>query len=185
MEVLKLKVLILTDVEKNHSIFHKKYLELLERLKGNDVLTFDVRENKVLSCLSCYRCWVEHPGVCHIKDDFDKFTNSFYSSDMFIIFTKIYFGCYSSAIKRYMERLIINMLPFFEERDGKMYHAKRYSKVPQYIMIGYSEMLTQFEKTTFCSAVKKNTINLKQNTYKAIVLDKENTYIESGVVCER
>lgn len=179
-----MNILILTDVEKSDSFFYEKYMEMLEQLKGNIVNIFNTKENKIFPCLSCYKCWVEHPGICHIRDDLMKFTQSFYSSDIFIIFTRICFGCYSAITKKYMERLIINMLPFFEKRAGRMYHQKRYSKIPQYIMMGYTESLTEFEKETFYSLVKRNVINLGQDVYKAIIIDKSSTYMESGDISE-
>lgn len=175
-----MNVLIITDLNNNH--FLDKFNRLCNVLDkvNSKYKVFNVNDLSINYCLSCYSCWLKNPGVCLISDDIRYITEYFYKSEFFIIFSEIKFGCYSSKIKTIIERLLINMLPFFENRQELMFHASRYSKIPTYIMIGYGENLHDKEKKIFNDMVKKNAININQNKFLSMIIDTDKSEIRYG-----
>lgn len=81
-------------------------------------------------------------------------------SNVLIIITKIYYGCYSPYIKNVIDRSIGILLPFFQKINGEIHHIYRYNQSPKLVVIGYGEDITSNEETTFKALIKANSLNL-------------------------
>ncbi|MDR1677590.1 MAG: hypothetical protein LBS44_04275 [Deltaproteobacteria bacterium] len=87
---------------------------------------------KVKNCQGCFNCWVKTPGRCIIKDRGSDFAHLIATHDRLTLVSRLVFGGLSPAIKAIIDRSIGYILPFFEYRDGQMFHRKRYPKSPEF-----------------------------------------------------
>ncbi|NLU51559.1 MAG: flavodoxin family protein [Clostridiaceae bacterium] len=171
-----MRVLVLTDIDDSNSDYIN-FNALINALSQSGIKPdiFFIKKEIVKPCVSCYSCWIKSPGSCRIKDSIDNLSKLFFHADLFIIFARIDFGCYSAEIKKCLERLIPNMLPFFEERQNKMYHAPRYRKYPEYIMIGYAEHISEEEKKLFAALTSLNAVNMHRDKHRHFIIEKNQT----------
>lgn len=167
-----MKALILTDLSDKEHGFKENFEQLVNLLKNSNykVEVFYTKQNRVESCVACYSCWIRTPGICRIKDSIKELSKWFYEADLFILYSRIEFGCYSSEIKCCLERMIPNMLPFFENRKSRMYHSPRYDKYPFYVMVGYGEYIAENEKECFTKLANANAINMQKTKCNVITI---------------
>ena len=127
-------------------------------------------------CCGCFSCWLKTPGICCIKDDYTLMPKYIVENNIFIIISKITYGCYSSYIKNVIERSIGVLLPFMHNVNNETHHPIRYkNKVPKLIFIGYGDNIDNDEKETFKAVCKGNAINFSaQNNYECHITDKIN-----------
>ncbi len=142
-----------------HDLEYKDFNKISGWFPGS-IEIFSKDLDNIKSCLGCFNCWVKTPGVCVIKDDYTKFPKAIVSSNIFVIITKIHYGCYSPYIKNVLDRSIPYILPFFQLVNGEVHHQPRYNKTPKFIVIGYGEDVTKNEEATFKDLVKANIVNL-------------------------
>lgn len=162
---IKLEI-IETFKEKLHGI-------LLE--KGHDIKNIEIGKNDLKDCIGCFSCWVKTPGECILRDSMSEINRRYINSDLVIYFTPIIFGGYSSNIKRVLDRRIPNILPFFQNVNGETHHQLRYEKYPEQVTIGYSNDITEEEKSTFIDLVRANEVNShRANLEVSIVSSEEN-----------
>lgn len=164
---------------------------LFGKLKDSN---YDVKEIKkdieLVSCRACNGCWIKTPGRCLINDSGQFLSYIYNTYDIIIFISYIYFGSYSPWIKSILERLVPNILPYFEDRDGKMFHALRNDKYPHCIFIGVDksfciqEELDIFKRLTYANTGNMtgrtkshhlilNLANPEEDTDKIISLLKE------------
>ena len=94
------------------------------------------------------------------------------NSNVVIIFTPILWGGYSYNIKKFMDRNISCILPFFMKKYGETHHVLRYKKYPEVIVIGYGEGVTEKEKRTFKMLMEENSKNLSGGGFNGLLLDE-------------
>ena len=61
---------------------------------GATVQTFTLREIKMGSCIGCFGCWVNTPGICLEPDAGRDIARAVVQSDTTILFTPVTFGGY-------------------------------------------------------------------------------------------
>lgn len=115
---------------------------------------------KIKKCMGCFGCWLKTPGRCVIPDEYQRMGELAAKTEELTIISKCSFGSYSSFVKNVLDRSISYVLPFFEIREGKMHHRKRYDN--QFLMrvIFYGSDITEEEKETAKELVKANAVNL-------------------------
>lgn len=115
---------------------------------------------KIKKCMGCFGCWLKTPGRCVIPDEYQRMGELAAKAEELTIISKCSFGSYSSFVKNVLDRSISYVLPFFEIREGKMHHRKRYDN--QFLMrvIFYGSDITEEEKETAKELVKANAVNL-------------------------
>lgn len=138
-------MVILSDLEGLSSLNHIYQKELEE----------------IQTCKGCFHCWIKTPGKCILKDNCWKIISEIAVTSTLIIITKITYGGYSYSIKKILDRVIPNSLPFFTVVNNEMHHTRRYSTKLKLIVIGYGVDLSCNERDTFTNLVKANSINLK------------------------
>lgn len=141
---------------------------LISLIEGRGYILKEYRrdECKIKSCLACNSCWIKTPGVCCIRDKAFEMSKIYRDSDVVLFVSKIYFGSYSPWIKAVLERLLPNILPYFENRNKRMYHQLRNHHYPICIFIGIVENgeKQKTEETLFQKLVYDNTVNMLGNT---------------------
>lgn len=151
---------------------HKK---LIETLKENysDFKAYFVTEDDLKPCIGCFSCWVRTPGLCVINDIARDISKDISNCDLVIIVTEAKFGCYSSAVKRVLDRHTPSVLPFFKIVNKELHHSPRYRKYPDIIVLGYGENLPIEEETTLRELSTANAINFQKNKAKTYICRTE------------
>lgn len=142
-----------------------KFIEMRE-----DVTYFDLTQLKISPCQACISCWVKTPGECIIEDDGLEVAKSYIQSDLVVLVTPVFFGCYSYELKRAMERSIPLLSPFFKKIDGEYHHKKRYEKYPDLIVIGILEERDHESEAIIFEQVERNSINFFSQNHTCILI---------------
>lgn len=189
-----MKVLVISDASDTSQLGRK----VKEELKGylnkynHSITTFDVQTEDMHNCVGCFGCWIKTPGECVFKDISSDINKAYIGSDIAIFVSPVRYGCYTPAIRRTLDRMIPNILPFFKKIKGEQHHAPRYKKYPGFIAFGYGEDITKEEAETFQSLCKANALNLqakKSGTYisrrESDVTDRLNSLCSYLKECEQ
>ncbi len=119
-----------------------------------------LRDKKIGNCMGDFLCWLKSPGKCHIADDNLAIAQKFFESDLVILLTPITFGGYSSTLKKMVDHLIQNILPFFTTIDGEIHHEKRYENYPNMLTIGWQSQPDEQSDSIFRYLAWRNAINM-------------------------
>ena len=175
-----MKALIIGDKDNKT----KASIDLYEKLrnlfteKEYDLETIDIEKKDLASCIGCFGCWIKTPGECVINDRMSEINRKFMNSDVVIYLTPIIFGQFSANIKNAIDRWLPNVLPFFEKYNGITKHPRRYEKYPNGIIIGYSDDITEEEKSTFIDITKKHRKDVK-DVFLCLEEEKNKEIIQS------
>ncbi|MGA2109223.1 MAG: NAD(P)H-dependent oxidoreductase [Syntrophorhabdales bacterium] len=116
------------------------YLTRGMREAGAEVEVVALREKTIKNCIGCFTCWTRTPGVCVHQDDM---TNDLFpkwlESDLVVYGTPLYNYGVTATMKAFWERTIPYLLPFFEIRDGRMFHPTR-GKSPAVVVLSVAGM---------------------------------------------
>ena len=147
------------------TIIHDLSIEEVNYIKFN-------RDDKVISaidctknCIGCFSCWVRHPKVCAINDNFSNLIEFIKNSDELLLISKCRYGCYSNEVKRVFERCIGYVLPHFIIRNNEIHHKSRYDKKLKLCTYFYGNILDE-DKMCVDKLVKANAINLNATEYE-------------------
>lgn len=116
-------------------------------------------------CIGCFSCWVKHPKVCIHNDSIREIVDNIKNSDELIIISECRYGCYSSYVKRVLERCIGYVLPFFTIRDNMIHHKSRYDKKIRFNTYFYGD-ISNWDKICLRELVRANAINLEAMDYR-------------------
>lgn len=148
---------------------------IIHDLKENEI-SFK-KDDKVISsidcrknCIGCFSCWVKHPKKCVLKDEYSDIVEYIKESDEFILISKCRYGCYSSEVKRVLERCIGYVLPYFEIRNNEIHHKSRYDNKIKLSTYFYGK-ITDEDKKCVDKLVKANAINLNAYDYSINYVD--------------
>lgn len=156
-----MKILVIGDNSKDDTIgedIKEKLFNLLKE-RNDQYIHYDVNKENLKHCIGCFGCWLKTPGICVFDDIGRKISRDYIQSDAVIFVSPVKYGCYSVSIRRVLDRLLPNILPFFEKYNNKLRHEARYKKYPQMIVIGYSDCITDYEIETFKSLTDANSNN--------------------------
>ena len=99
-----------------------------------------LRQKNIRDCLGCLTCWTKTPGICVHKDDMStELFPKWLASDIVVYATPLYNYSMTATMKKFIERTIPSLQPFFEIKDGRMYHPLRY-KNPAVVILSVSGM---------------------------------------------
>ncbi len=135
---------------------------LKDELKARswEIEPITLREKKIGNCAGDFFCWVRTPGMCVVNDDNRSIAQAVMRCDLLVYLTPVTFGGYSSVLKRAVDRLTQNNLPFFKEDGGEIHHQPRYAHNPKLLVIGWIEAPETNEETIFHTLVRRNAINM-------------------------
>lgn len=160
------------------------------RARGWNIEAFVLRENRIGDCAGDFLCWMRTPGICKTDDDNLAIAAAVATSDLLVGLTPLTFGGYSSALKRAMDHLIPNILPFFLRVEGETHHAKRYESYPDFLMIGWTDAVggeaEAFEAAdVFRHMVRRNALNFSSRTHVAEVVARTSSDEELAASAQR
>lgn len=166
-----MKILVINDSQNEDKLGKKIREKTVRMLRGEKVELKDYNLNldDLHYCIGCFNCWIKTPGLCVFDDLGKSICEDFVKSDVVIYVCPIKYGCYSPVIKRTFDRIIPDILPFFEEINGEMHHSQRYDKYPEIVALGYGKDISNEEEETFSSLVKANGTNLQKSGVKTYV----------------
>jgi len=146
--------------------------DILQR-SGWEVASLALREMTIAPCLGCFGCWIKTPGECVIDDAGRDVAAQIVRSDLLVYLTPLTFGGYSSQLKKALDRMIPNILPFFRFVNREIHHVKRYARYPRLAAIGTcpDEKSDPDEEDLFEMLVHRNAINMHAPKYATCVVD--------------
>jgi multimeric flavodoxin WrbA len=167
-----MKVLVLNGSKTEKSTVNtvSDYLVDFLRIKDHEVDVIDLRNENIAACIGCFGCWLKTPGQCIINDSGLDLARKVIQSDVVFLLTPVTFGMYSSVLKKALDRFPCPVLmPFFENVDGEIHHAKRYEKYPILAAVGVLPNPDEESETSFTTLVNRNGINLHTTGITSIV----------------
>ena len=127
--------------------------------RGWSIERLVLRDIAIAPCKGCFNCWVNTPGECCIDDPGRDVARKMMQSDFMLFLTPVTFGGYSSTLKKAVDRLIPNVLPFFRVVDGEVHLVPRYVKYPRLGAVGVVPQSNSEISKLFNRLVKRNSIN--------------------------
>jgi multimeric flavodoxin WrbA len=129
-----------------------------------------LRDEKVAYCLGCFECWTKTPGVCRIDDDGRRLAAALIASDLAVYLTPVTFGGYSSELKKYVDRSIPLVSPFFTRIYGEVHHHARYARYPSLVAVGVLPEPDPAQERIFAALIERNAINLHAPFHSSLVV---------------
>ena len=144
-------------------------------MKDKEVEVVDTSDMKIAHCMGCNQCWLKTPGICAIKDDYEKIIKKLVETENLWIVSDTRFGFLDYKGKRVMDRIMpmLNMTVGF--RDGWMRHELRYH--PLNIGLLYKGAADQAMMEDWC---KRTAANIGGRSLGAVAL-KSTSVISSEV----
>jgi len=148
------------------SLKFKSINSSIERLLNSYFVESVFLEEKLIEpCRGCFACWISTPGVCMIKDEEEEIIDKMIKSDLVVFLTPVVFGGYSSLFKKFLDRIIPILLPYFKRVKGEYHHLKRYDKYPKVVVIGVCKEKNNEVEETFSKLIGRNSLNW-HNTFR-------------------
>lgn len=120
---------------------------------------------KAAPCQGCFQCWTKNAGYCVYADAFQHSGAAVGNSENVVIISKLCYGGYSPAVKRFLDRGISDSLPFLTFRKGKTYHTSRY-KIKRHLIVYFYGEYSEFERETAEEYVARHAVNMQADTHK-------------------
>lgn len=137
-------------------------------IKDKEVEVVDTSDMKIAHCMGCNQCWLKTPGICAIKDDYEKIIKKLVETENLWVVSDTRFGFLDYKGKRVMDRIMpmLNMTVCF--RDGWMRHKLRYHALN--IGLLYKGAADQAMMEDWC---KRTAANIGGQSLGAIALDPQ------------
>jgi len=135
------------------------------------VETAVLRDMEVAPCRGCFDCWIETPGICIIDDAGRELARRSAQCDLLVQLTPLVFGCYSAELKKFYDRLIPILSPFFTIINNEMHHQRRYRTYPRLMALGACPQPDAEATEIFTTLVERNALNFHYPIAAAGVYD--------------
>lgn len=126
---------------------------------------------KAAPCQGCFKCWTKNAGYCVYADAFQHSGAAVGNSENVIIVSKLCYGGYSPAVKRFLDRGISDCSPFLTYRKGKTYHINRY-KIRKNLAVYFYGECSDFERETAKEYVACHAVNMMADTHKIFFAER-------------
>lgn len=154
----------------------RESLESLLRAAGWTVETLTLREKKIAGCTGCFGCWLKTPGTCVIPDDGREAAEKYVRSDLAVFLTPVIFGGYSYDLKKALDRMLPNILPYFGMFSGELHHTKRYDRYPTIVSIGTLKAKDSEAERIFGALLARQALSfISPTTFSGTVLQDQST----------
>jgi multimeric flavodoxin WrbA len=151
------------------------------RSKGWAVAAFDLAGLEIKPCRGCFACWLKHPGICVIKDDQEAVLRAAATGDLQVWITPVTFGGFGSVLKRSVDRLLPNILPFFVRIDGEVHHPQRYERWRRLLALGTLAGPDEGAERIFHGLARRNALNFgNAAVLSGIIYDGEERTAAAG-----
>jgi len=132
---------------------------------GWEAEAVDLADKKIAYCTGCFGCWIKTPGECVVDDYSREFARKVVQSDLVVLLTPVTFGGYSSELKKVVDHMIPDIMPYFVLIHGEMHHGKRYDRYPSLLGIGLLPEADEAAAAIFGRLVERNAYNFYSPTY--------------------
>lgn len=121
-----MSLLIINTLEKNDPLAK----EAIRNLSAQTSLytIFHTMEMKIAPCIGCNACWLKTPGICAIKDDYEKILKACLQHDTTIIISDTSLGFINYKAKNIVDRMLPLATMYTHIINGQMRHIPRYEK---------------------------------------------------------
>ena len=102
----------------------------------------DANELNISHCLGCNHCWLKTPGICPIKDDYNKIMTEMIKVDQVFLISDISLGFVTYKCKNIIDRVMPLVTMYLKIKDGQMRHITRYDNIAEigFIVNGECDM---------------------------------------------
>lgn len=118
--------LIISTLEKD-DLNNKKIIENIQKTMNNVEIIY-AEDMNINGCIGCNRCWLVTPGICTIKDDYEKLLIKFLQSKQVFFITDLKLGFVSYKLKNIIDRILPLATMNLRFKNGQMRHYPRYKK---------------------------------------------------------
>jgi multimeric flavodoxin WrbA len=170
-----MKALMLNGSKQDDPILSDIMKLIIVELKnaGWQVETIDLKNKQITTCKGCFGCWHESWGQCIINDDAQEIIKAVVQSDLLVLLTPVYFGCYSYELKKAIDRLFTIIIPKVTIVDGEVHQSFQYEQYPKLLAIGTVANADDEIANVFDRLVTRNSISFRSpaHTSGTITLD--------------
>lgn len=121
-----MKYLIVNTIPKSNKQITEVEKELSERF--SDVEVINTEELNIHGCIGCNNCWLKTPGICGIKDDYEKIFIKFLQVDRVVFLTETKLGFVTYQTKNLFDRILPMLTMNLKAKNGQLRHYRRYKK---------------------------------------------------------
>lgn len=121
-----MSLLIINTLPEDDEDAVKAIQELSET--SDKVKVVNTREMNIMHCIGCYSCVLKTPGICSLKDDYEKILKYMLRYENIIFVSDTSLGFINSATKTVVDRILPLITFFTEYRDGEIRHIARYKR---------------------------------------------------------
>ena len=89
---------------------------------GADVELYYVDDLKIKPCHGDLACWTKTPYICPLDDDMAWLNPEIAEADILVLASPVYCDGFTGPMKMLMDRMMPNVLPFMELREGHTRH---------------------------------------------------------------
>ena len=118
-------------------------------------------EIEIAPCAGDFKCWFHSPGVCALDDANRGISRDVVLSDFLLLLTPVTFGGYSSELKKAIDHLVPNALPFLSRIGGETHHPLRYGPFPSLVAFGILPAPDEECERIFDTLVRRNALNMR------------------------
>ncbi len=148
--------------------------------EGKPVEVVTLHQKNIKQCVGCWTCWVNMPGKCMLKDDVEGILMKIVESDLVIFASPIILGFMSSLLKRFTDRMIPLVLPYFQVLEGEIHHVPRYENRPLLAAVVVAEEETDREDHEIIFDIyTRNALNLSTKLSMYKVFDRNGEELAS------
>ncbi len=108
------------------------------------------------TCTGALEC-LKNNGICYFKDDMNLVSRWMNESQLIIYVTQVKYGCFDVKFKQMLERLVVNLEPYYTVVEGETCHLGVSQLNKKLIVIGYGEVSEQ-EKQVFEQLLEETTL---------------------------
>ena len=167
-----MKAIILNGTDKDDPLSVNTCSILNEELTKRDytVNMLILQDIDIADCMGCFGCWVKSPGVCVIDDAGRDVAMRIMRNDLVIYMTPVTFGGYSYELKKAVDRIIPNILPFFMKIKGEIHHKKRYEHCYNLMGLGLLPHSDEESERIFKTLIYRNAINMHSPKHEGVIV---------------
>ena len=138
--------------------------------RGYSLQEFYLPETPIKDCMGDFFCWIRYPGTCAIQDANRDVARAVAGADVLVLLTPLSFGGYSSHLKKALDHLPQNILPFFTSINGEIHHQKRYEHYASLLVVALADESSPAVEAIFHYLGWRNAINFHAPAYASGVL---------------
>ncbi|MCD7949994.1 MAG: flavodoxin family protein [Erysipelotrichaceae bacterium] len=144
--------LVITDKDISTDLFQNSIIVHLD----------NIHYSSCTGGLECLKC----EGACYFKDDMSLISRWMNDCQLIIYITKVKYGCFDIPFKKMLERMVVNLEPYYTMVDGETCHLGISQLRKKLLVIGYGN-LTIDEMQLFKDMLDESTLGFSYSSVDA------------------